>query len=346
MPDDPSGGWSFRIVGGHASQPGRTWGEATLEAVLARYLAKLERKPKRRPETLRHARSALDRLVKGLNLRAVDDVTKPLIEAWRDRRTAAGSSNRTANHEVSILSAALNLAVKDRLLQVNPLAGLEALPTSDEYRVRKARALTDDEIERLLAAALRVDAASRGRFPSEPTLAALLCTAARWGELVATRWADLEVSRGILTLRAETTKSKRTRAIPIPKDELQRILRLKEVHVLVNGVPPAPTTRIFLSPFGRPWMNTTTNFHRYLHEVMRVADVPYKDADGNVLHVHALRHTCASRWHRMGMPLADLQRLLGHSDPKLTAQVYVHANVDFVRRWVLPLPRRADAGTF
>lgn len=339
IPDGPSGGWSFRVVGGHSSRPGHTHTDATLEGLIARYLAFLELDKRARPETLRHARSALERVVKGAALTSIEDIDKPRIEQWRDDRRARGASNRTVNHEISILSAALNKAVRDRLLGLNPLAGLEALPTDVDHRVRIARALADDEIQRLLRAALKVDSHARGRFPGEPTLAGLLCTAARWGELVHSRWADLDERRNVLTLRAITTKNKKARAVPVPPDEMQRIVALKDVHKAVNGMPPAPTSRIFLSPHGHPWPDSTRNFHRYLHEVMRVAGIQRRDAEGAVLHVHALRHTCASRWARMGMPLAELQRLLGHSDPKLTAEVYVHADLDFVRRWVSPLPR-------
>ena len=39
------------------------------------------------------------------------------------------------------------------------------------------------------------------------------------------------------------------------------------------------------------------------------------------------------------------QRLLGHSDPKLTAKVYSHFEVEDLRAAVLPLPSSALAST-
>lgn len=40
---------------------------------------------------------------------------------------------------------------------------------------------------------------------------------------------------------------------------------------------------------------------------------------GGVIHSHSLRHACAARWVEQGMPLADIQAWLGHSDLQTTA---------------------------
>jgi integrase len=61
------------------------------------------------------------------------------------------------------------------------------------------------------------------------------------------------------------------------------------------------------------------------------AGIEREDAHGRSLDLHALRHTAASRFARHGAPLAVTQRILGHSDPKLTARVYVHLGVEEMR---------------
>jgi site-specific recombinase XerD len=60
--------------------------------------------------------------------------------------------------------------------------------------------------------------------------------------------------------------------------------------------------------------------------------------------VHALRHSFASRLARNGVGLAQAQRLLGHSDPKLTASIYTHLEPEDLREAVEGLPglRRVD----
>lgn len=48
--------------------------------------------------------------------------------------------------------------------------------------------------------------------------------------------------------------------------------------------------------------------------------------------LHTTRHTFASRWRQRGMDLGDIQFLLGHASIATTQQIYVHTNVEDVRR--------------
>jgi len=47
--------------------------------------------------------------------------------------------------------------------------------------------------------------------------------------------------------------------------------------------------------------------------------------------IHALRHTYATRLARANVPLQKAQKLLGHSDPKLTAEIDAHLEVEDLR---------------
>ena len=46
------------------------------------------------------------------------------------------------------------------------------------------------------------------------------------------------------------------------------------------------------------------------------------------LDIHALRHSFCSILARRGVPLQVAQKLMTHSDPKLTANIYNKTNVD------------------
>ena len=56
-----------------------------------------------------------------------------------------------------------------------------------------------------------------------------------------------------------------------------------------------------------------------------------RDEHGRKVDLHALRHTFATRLARAGVELVQAQKLLGHSDPKLTAEVYTHLAPDDLR---------------
>lgn len=228
------------------------------------------------PKTARDARTVLTRLLRDTGWTRVEHVTRPGLDQWRAARTADGMSNRTINRHTIALAGALSLAVELRQIDYNPLAGMRTLSTKGRHRRRVARALPDDDIRKLLEAAAKIDARHEKRFPRAPLLRALLLTGCRWHELVSTIWADLDSEHGRLRLRGEHTKTSEERTIPLDPDLLARILALRVDHVRVTGELPQAGSRIFLTPNGKPWPQGTSNYHRFLEEVLRVAHIPKK----------------------------------------------------------------------
>lgn len=256
----------------HRTRGLRTPAAPTLRAIADQFLADLSLRCA--TNTVRDARTALRRVLSETGWVAVSDVARPAFDEWRRARIAGGMSNRTVNRHGIALCAALALAVQLRQIDHHPLSGLKALSTKGRHRRRVARALAEPEIGTLLAAATSIDARHPSRFPREPLLRALLQTGCRWGELVASMWADLDIERGVLRLRAENTKTSEERSIPLDPELLERILALRADHVRVVGHLPHTGARIFLSPGGKPWAKCPTNFHRFLAEAMRVARIP------------------------------------------------------------------------
>ena len=54
-------------------------------------------------------------------------------------------------------------------------------------------------------------------------------------------------------------------------------------------------------------------------------------ADQKRLRFHDLRHSTATLLLKAGVPLATVQRILRHTDPKITAEVYGHLDLDDMR---------------
>lgn len=50
------------------------------------------------------------------------------------------------------------------------------------------------------------------------------------------------------------------------------------------------------------------------------------------LRFHDLRHTTATLLLKAGVPLATVQRILRHSDPAITTEVYGHLDVEDMRK--------------
>ena len=271
------------------------------------------------------------------------------------QRKAQGVANATVNKELAALKAMLNWAVNAGLALSNPISSVSKLPEGEAYRSRSRRALSDQEVNLLLEAAAARDRAldarvlarrtieggTKGqgyagrtrdrRVPQLPLWLALLDTGARWSELTSTTWGDLDETRGALILRAATTKSRRSRTIPIT-DQLRVQLRgVRALHAQIRGRLPRASDRIFLTPTGSAHPGSTQNARRELHALLAAAGIERIDDQGYRIDIHALRHTFASRLARVGVPLQQAQHLLGHSDPKLTAAIYTHLTVDDLR---------------
>ena len=69
---------------------------------------------------------------------------------------------------------------------------------------------------------------------------------------------------------------------------------------------------------------------RIFDRILERAGIDKKNVEGK-LDLHAIRHTALTRFARNGATLSQLQAIAGHSDPKLTMQVYTHLNVEDLR---------------
>jgi len=297
----------------------------------------------------------LGKVLAALRVPRVRDVRVIDLMRYRAELVEAGKSNRTANAHVGAVKAMLNWAVSAQLVAENPVESLKPLPMSEAHQVHVRRALSDEEIERFLAAAEADDADVAAYLAAEKTIAsgtkakdyalrrrtlrvpqallwrALLETGARWGELTQATWADLNAENRTLTLRAATTKTRRQRVIPLRGDLVEALLALRPVHQRVRQRLVQPGDRILLAPEGRPWDAATTGARRIFRRVLDRSGIVRRDSAGRVVDIHALRHTAATVMVRRGVPLAVAQRVLGHVSPEMTARVYTHLEVEDLR---------------
>ncbi|MBI1367095.1 MAG: tyrosine-type recombinase/integrase [Planctomycetes bacterium] len=143
-------------------------GERSLNAHLDDYLLHLSRKRIRGRKVSSmyrtNLRGRLDRLVTDCGWRRLRDITRERMERWLDEAEAAELAASTRNEYLISLSALCNWAVKTERLSRNPVAGIgKADRSSDRRHVR--RALTADEVVRLLDASRRRPIAELGRKP-------------------------------------------------------------------------------------------------------------------------------------------------------------------------------------
>jgi integrase/recombinase XerD len=158
----------------------------------------------------------------------------------------------------------------------------------------KARALTDLELDRLLAAA----PSSRYRA----LWAIQRWTAARISEALALRWADVN---GCLSYRAATTKSGMTRQVPIAASLRVELTTYREAWAAEHGHAPAPGEALF------PAMGSTTT-----PQTRQAADKALRQTCARLglvgVSTHSFRRSLAQAAVSRGVPLHVVQAVTGH----------------------------------
>lgn len=167
---------------------------------------------------------------------------------------------------------------------------------------------TDEEWGRLLLVA------SQSPVRDRLMLSLAYCGALRRAELVALRVEDLDVAHRLISVRAETTKSRRTRVVcysPVITPLL--ISHLRSLSAL--GLRAGPLFRSFSdrnrgAPLSRwTWTKTVETW-------TAEADLPR-------ISTHTFRHLRLTHLARAGWKLHELSTYAGHCDPKTTL-VYLH----------------------
>jgi integrase len=79
---------------------------------------------------------------------------------------------------------------------------------------------------------------------------------------------------------------------------------------------------VFTSPNGHPLHGP--NLARLLRRDLAAAGLP-------VVTLHELRHSCASWWLSLGVDIKTVSVLLGHTDPRITGQLYLHVGDEMKR---------------
>jgi len=229
---------------------------------------------------------------------ALDEITEAKVEQYKAARLRDGLKPKSVNNHLTVLSACLKKAVDCGNLESGKLPcirPLKALPPSFAY-------LTFEESERLLSA---ID----DRTYYGMTLAALR-TGMRMGELMALDWMDVNLERGLITVRRALsagvltdTKSHRERHIPINPDLLDWLMGEPQRRGLVFHYSDGSAV-----VYGRA--------KRSLMRYSAAADVRF-------VGWHGLRHSFASQLTMKSAPARAVQAFLGHSDLRTTMR-YSH----------------------
>jgi integrase len=201
-------------------------------------------------------------------------------------------------------------AVEEGLIRSNPCAGLRLAGAVQPSGAEKRRALTEDELDRLLA-----ETPERWRL----LVRFLAQTGLRVGELIALRWEDVDVGDRRIQVRRRLYKGAfdapkshyGVRKVPISTRLAQDLWRHRGGAAHTGDEDP-----VFATSTGNP-----IRPEYILRSVVKPAA---QRAGVGWAGLHTLRHTCASMLFRSGWNAKQVQMVLGHHSPAFTLATYVH----------------------
>jgi integrase len=283
---------------------------------------------------------------------ALSDITEDTIEAFFASLNGFAASTR--NKYAQILKASFRWAAKKGYISRSPISDDSALKRGKVAQRR--RRLSADEETALLKAAGELD--SRVGFRLSGLVVAAVETGARKGELLALKFADVDVEKRTVFIRAAeegARKTGRSRLLPMST-------RLKAVIEMAKTDPSGNDYRSEQYVFGqlgervrdvkKTWETAVLKAHSHEPKWARSAlsSACRVELRRINLHFHDLRHEAGCRWLESGVPIHVVQQWLGHTNLAQTS-TYLHADEIGSQEWMRRFDATrdkppADAGSF
>lgn len=231
-----------------------------------------------------------------------DKVTRRHVNAWLTSMEIAGAALASRVMRARVLKGAIGAHAA-----ADAFADMPNAPRVS--RMSNPTLLSDEQIADL------IKHATPGTGLALP-IRVLAETGIRWGEMAGLTAGMIDLERctirierqrvrgaGFATGPLKTARSRRT--VRIPQDLADALALVRE---LPNDAP------VFTSPTGEPWHYQQFRL-AWLRVVAATPSVP-------AAKIHDLRHSAAVRMLQRSVPLGMVSRALGHSDVKITDEVY------------------------
>lgn len=289
-----------------ANRLGYQTGQVPLSKYLASWLEKKEKGLK--ASTIDGYRKIIDGvLVPKLGDHPLVLLSRKMI---KEAMASMDASNKRLSNVQSCLRSALNDAVHDELIEVNPLAGWT-------YSVRE-KPKTEDEIDPFSPEEQRlILAGTDGQYRN--LLQFAIWTGLRTSELIAVEWGDVDWLRGEIRISRGLTRAAKEAELPKTAAGIRSVkllpmaldaLTAQKVHTYIEGGV------IFHDPrYAKPFDGDQAIRKSFWIPTLRKAKVRYRNP-------YQTRHTYASMMLSAGEHPMWVAKQMGHKDWTMIARVY------------------------
>ena len=282
----------------------------TLEKALEQYRTKMVAAGIT-PQHITHSIKSISRICKETGINSLSDIRREAVERWMAQEVEKKVlATRTINAYLMAIKSFTHYLVDIELLPSLPLKFVRKLNQEIDPR-KKRRAMTADEVERLLKVAALGKRKSKKWKPGERVLIyrLLLGTGLRSTELSLLTPNQINFERCRLTIEAAKTKNKKADVLPMRPDLVQSV----KAWITEHGIQSHERifhyeARLLCDAF---------------YSDLKTAGIERKNLDGRCLDIHALRKTFGTMLAKAGVPLTTTQRLMRHYSPEITAKLYI-----------------------
>ena len=274
----------------------------TMDAVFLRYMEQ-HAKPKKR--TWRDDQRLYDyNLRKKYGHLAFDDIDVDLIRTIHGK--VGQRSHVQANRVLAVLSRMFTFQRGKNA--ANPCRGIDRYP-----EIVRHRRLTAQELPRFIAAISQYEAET-GDNTGADILRTLLLTGQRKGNVLAMRWAELDLDSASWTIPASLFKNKQPHTAALPADLITILQKRQQRYGRHKYVFP-----------GRHGKNHRNDAWLTWIEVLKIAEI-----DRTTIRLHDIRATFATLMAENGETLEAIARQMGHRSYATTRR-YMRMSQESVR---------------
>lgn len=249
----------------------------------------------------------------------LSDLTAQVVKSALAEMNNAGLAPASRRRLVTTLRGLCRYLVLESRLPADPMASIEAPRATARLPV----AFTDGQISDLLATAQTEDPLAR---PAAPLLDVAITLILAAGGLRASEAAGLKLSdyrRGEEPSLRVLGKGRKSRVVPLDPgvaEQLDVYLPWRAEHVATGG----DTAPLLVRPDGRALTRDTISYR--VNRLYARAGISKPDGEA----AHALRHTYALSMVDVGVPISEVQQLLGHESIATTG-IYLKASASHLR---------------
>lgn len=235
----------------------------------------------------------------------------------RESKKKIGVENTTLITYKNKLGSFFNWLEDHKLIKVNPFKGLKIAKPVEADRVY----LINEEINKIFTA-IEFNIKWKNKLIKKRNLTIIsiaLFLGLRKGEILGLKMSDIYLDKKQIVVRGATSKSKKTRTIPINNSALSVLLDYLEERRKKNYL----NEHLFVSD------NKDVKFteHGLKHMLVKV-----ENRVGFSFHMHQFRHTFACNLKRFGYDIYEIMQYLGHADIRMTVQYLRHFPVEDTRK--------------